>query len=80
MSVVASTAGPAAILEVEDGLVPGQIKYFVADDVFADVYVTPNSPLQFSYVRLTSNGQSVTLLWTGRKWCIVSIYNAIVVV
>ena len=76
---VISPVGPASTLQLDDGLIPGQMKYFIGQDITGDVNVTPATTLGFTYYRITANSNCAFLMWDGKEWVIISTRGGVVV-
>jgi hypothetical protein len=72
------TAATPFAVSLQDGA-NGQIKLIVCTETpVSTVVITPNNPLGFSNFIFTEAGQTVTLLFTGGSWLIISYYRATV--
>jgi hypothetical protein len=72
----ATTPVSASLANGDEGQV---LSIIVVKTPAAAVAVTPASPLGFSSIILTNSGDSVTMIFTGGSWAIVSLFRASVI-
>jgi hypothetical protein len=78
-STLLTCTGVAEAITLVDGTWLGQLKYVVANSGYGagnSSIITPTNALGYTSVTFDSNGEALTLFWTGSKWVIVGSYGA----
>ena len=71
------TAATGTATTLADGTVIGQLKIIINDQDGGDAELTPADPLGYTDIDFVSQGDSVTLMWTGTSWaCIAAVQLA----
>ena len=65
------TSGSVATT-LADGTVIGQLKIIINDTDGGTSQMTPADPLGYVNIDFADDGDSVTLMWTGTSWAVVS--------
>ncbi len=65
------TAGSNATT-LADGTVIGQLKIIVNDTDGGTSEMTPSDRLGYANIDFADDGDSVTLMWTGTSWAVIS--------
>tara|TARA_E500000178_G_C16373825_1_gene467230 strand:+ start:16 stop:489 length:474 start_codon:yes stop_codon:yes gene_type:complete len=61
---------------IADGTVQGQLKIIVHDTDGGSSTCTPADPLGYADIEFATAGDTVTLIWTGTSWAVLSSFNA----